>query len=160
MELSSRVVLVTAGGSGIGLAIAHHFYNRGDRVHICDIDQSTIDNAACEMPDVTSTCADLTDTEQVDKVFRDLKETHGQLDILINNVGVAGPAAAVEDILPTEWNDTIAVDLNSIFYVTRKAVPMLKKSSGVMVNMSSTAGLFGCPLRLSLIHISEPTRPY
>ena len=147
MELSSRVVLVTAGGSGIGLAVAHHFYNRGDRVHICDIDQSTIDSAACEMPDVTSTCADLTDTEQVDKVFRDLKETHGQLDILINNVGVAGPAAAVEDILPTEWNDTIAVDLNSIFYVTRKAVPMLKKSSGVMVYMSSTAGLFGCPLR-------------
>ena len=60
MELSSRVVLVTAGGSGIGLAIAHHFYNQGDRVHICDIDQSTIDSAACEMPDVTSTCADLT----------------------------------------------------------------------------------------------------
>ena len=66
---------------------------------------------------------------------------------MVNNVGVAGPTAAVEDILPQEWNDTIGVDLNSIFYVTRKAVPLLKKSKGVMINMSSNAGLFGCPLR-------------
>jgi NAD(P)-dependent dehydrogenase (short-subunit alcohol dehydrogenase family) len=96
---------------------------------------------------MTATCAELTKVDEVDTVFDDLQKTHGKLDILVNNVGVAGPTAAVEDILPQEWNDTIGVDLNSIFYVTRKAVPLLKKSKGVMINMSSNAGLFGCPLR-------------
>ena len=96
---------------------------------------------------MTATCAELTKVDEVDTVFDDFQKTHGKLDILVNNVGVAGPTAAVEDILPQEWNDTIGVDLNSIFYVTRKAVPLLKKSKGVMINMSSNAGLFGCPLR-------------
>ncbi len=147
MSTVSRVVLVTAGGSGIGLAIAKYFVKQGDEVHICDVDQLAIDKALTELPTMTATCAELTKVDEVDTVFDDLQKTHGKLDILVNNVGVAGPTAAVEDILPQEWNDTIGVDLNSIFYVTRKAVPLLKKSKGVMINMSSNAGLFGCPLR-------------
>ena len=147
MSTVSRVVLVTAGGSGIGFAIAKYFVKQGDEVHICDVDQLAIDKALNELPSMTATCAELTKVDQVDTVFDDLQKTHGKLDILVNNVGVAGPTAAVEDILPQEWNDTISVDLNSIFYVTRKAVPLLKKSKGLMINMSSNAGLFGCPLR-------------
>jgi len=143
----SRIVLVTAGGSGIGLAIAKHFATRGYRVHICDIAQRAIDVLKSEHPDITATCADVSQVTQVDNVFDDLQRLYGGLDILVNNVGIAGPTAAVEDILPEDWDNTINIDLNSIFYVTRKAVPLLKKSSGNMINMSSNAGLFGFPLR-------------
>ncbi|MCS5594889.1 MAG: SDR family oxidoreductase [Porticoccaceae bacterium] len=143
----SRIVLVTAGGSGIGLAIAKHFAAKGCRVHICDIAQQAIDDLKSELPDITATCADVSQVTQVDKVFDDLQRLYGGLDILVNNVGIAGPTAAVEDIRVEDWETTINIDLNSIFYVTRKAVPLLKKSKGNMINMSSNAGLFGCPLR-------------
>ena len=83
----------------------------------------------------------------MDRVFEDITKLYGGLNIVVNNVGIAGPTAAVENISPEQWNHTINVDLNSIFYVTRKAVPMLKASAGCMINMSSNAGLFGCPLR-------------
>jgi NAD(P)-dependent dehydrogenase (short-subunit alcohol dehydrogenase family) len=147
MSNTSRVVLITAGASGIGLAIAAHFAAQNYRVHVCDIDQTAIDALNINIPTISTTCADLTKISDVDLVFGDLIRHFGRLDILVNNVGIAGPTAAVEDILPEQWNETITTDLNSIFYVTRKAVPLLKKSRGNMINMSSNAGLFGCPLR-------------
>ena len=81
----SRIVLVTAGGSGIGLAIAKHFAAKGCRVHICDIAQQAIDDLKFEFPDITATCADVSQVTQVDKVFDDLQRLYGGLDILVNN---------------------------------------------------------------------------
>ena len=147
MSNTSRVVLITAGASGIGRVIAAHFATQNYHVHVCDIDQTAIDALNIDIPTISTTCADLTKISDVDLVFGDLIRHFGRLDILVNNVGIAGPTAAVEDILPEQWNETITTDLNSIFYVTRKAVPLLKKSRGNMINMSSNAGLFGCPLR-------------
>lgn len=147
MSDTSRVVLITAGASGIGRAIAMHFAAQRYHVHVCDVDQIAIETLNRDMPNVSTTCADLTKLSDVDLVFEDLLRQWGRLDILVNNVGISGPTAMVEDILPEQWNETISTDLNSIFYVTRKAVPLLKESQGNMINMSSNAGLFGCPLR-------------
>ena len=147
MSDTSRVVLITAGASGIGRAIVMHFVTQNYHVHVCDVDQIAIDTLNRDMPNVSTTCADLTKLSDVDLVFEDLLRQWGRLDILVNNVGISGPTAVVEDILPEQWNETISTDLNSIFYVTRKAVPLLKESKGNMINMSSNAGLFGCPLR-------------
>ena len=64
------------------------------------------------------------------------------------NAGIAGPTANLEDITPEEWDRTIAVDLSGQFYVTRLAVPMMKQAgSGSIINISSSAALFGCPMR-------------
>lgn len=147
MSDTSRVVLITAGASGIGRAIVMHLVTQNYHVHVCDVDQIAIDTLNRDMPNVSTTCADLTKLSDVDLVFEDLLRQWGRLDILVNNVGISGPTAVVEDILPEQWNETISTDLNSIFYVTRKAVPLLKESKGNMINMSSNAGLFGCPLR-------------
>ena len=147
MSHTSRVVLITAGASGIGRAIVMHLVTQNYHVHVCDVDQIAIDTLNRDMPNVSTTCADLTKLSDVDLVFEDLLRQWGRLDILVNNVGISGPTAVVEDILPEQWNETISTDLNSIFYVTRKAVPLLKESKGNMINMSSNAGLFGCPLR-------------
>lgn len=68
--------------------------------------------------------------------------------MLVNNAGVAGPTAMVEDTSLEDWNQTIAVNLTGAFLCTRRAVPMLKASGGgSIVNMSSAAGRLGFPLR-------------
>src|SRR5437868_2232871 len=68
----------------------------------------------------------------------------GGIDVLVNNAGIAGPTAPIEEIDPDEWEKVMQIDLTGTFNVTRQAIPHLKKSdAGVIINMSSVAGRFG-----------------
>ena len=68
--------------------------------------------------------------------------------MLVNNAGIAGPTARVEDIRPEDWDRCIAVDLNGMFYCTRKAMPMIKAAGGgSIINLSSAAGRLAFPMR-------------
>jgi len=147
MSRHARTVLVTAGASGIGRWIAKGFSAEGAQVHICDSSAAAIAAMAREAPDITATLADVAQVGDVSRVFEDLNDRYGELDVLINNVGISGPTAAMEDIDIEAWHETINVNLNSLFYVSRLAIPLLKRSSGQIVNMASNAGLYGCPLR-------------
>src|SRR6266478_132190 len=103
MDVSAKGlrVLVTAGAAGIGRAIAQTFLEHGARVHVCDIDE----RALAQLPEAISrTRADV--------------------------AGLAGPTAKVEDIRPEDWERCIAVDLTGMFYCTRKAMPLIKRSGG------------------------------
>jgi NAD(P)-dependent dehydrogenase (short-subunit alcohol dehydrogenase family) len=131
-------VLVTAGGAGIGRAIAGTFAEHGARVHVCDIDPATKPH----------TIADVARLEDVERVFDDAQRRLGGLDVLVNNAGIAGPTANVEDIRPEDWDRCIAVDLSGMFYCTRKAMPLIKAAGGgSIVNLSSAAGRHGFPQR-------------
>ncbi len=145
---TAPVALITAGAAGIGRAIAEAFVSQGHRVHVCDIDQGAIDAFLQANPEAGATHADIADVVQVDQVFAELADRHGRLDILVNNAGIAGPTAHVEDIETTDWNHTIAVNLNGQFYCARRAVPMLKAvRGGSIINMSSSVAFSGCPMR-------------
>ncbi len=150
--LTSASVLITAGASGIGRAIAEAFLDSGASVHIADISQSTIDECLSDNPSMTTSLCDVSDKDQVSQLFKDFKQHHKQLNILINNAGIAGPTAAVEDIEIDDWQQTLDVDLSGTFLTTRLAVPLLKQAGGgSIINMSSSAGLFGCPLRSAYV---------
>ena len=138
-------VLVTAGAAGIGRAIAQTFVDNGARVHVCDIDEG----ALATLPEkVTRTKTDVANLTEVNRLFEDVQRHLGGLDVLVNNAGVAGPTAKVEDIRPEDWDRCIAVDLNGMFYCTRKAMPLIKAAGGgSIVNLSSAAGLHGFPQR-------------
>jgi NAD(P)-dependent dehydrogenase (short-subunit alcohol dehydrogenase family) len=141
-------VVVTAGAAGIGRAIARTFAEHGARVHICDVDDAALKESASVLPQVTRTRADVANVADVERLFRDAGERLGGLDVLVNNAGVAGPTAKVEDIRPEDWDRCIAVDLNGMFYCTRRAMPLIKAAGGgSIINLSSIAGRFGFAMR-------------
>jgi NAD(P)-dependent dehydrogenase (short-subunit alcohol dehydrogenase family) len=138
-------VVVTAGAAGIGRAIARTFVEHGARVHICDVDEKALSELDRE---ITKTRADVSRVEDVERLFHDAEQRLGGLDVLVNNAGIAGPTAKVEDIRPEDWDRCIAVDLNGMFYCTRKAMPMIKAAGGgSIINLSSIAGRFGFAMR-------------
>jgi len=149
----ARRVLVTAGAGGIGECLARAFDLEGMRVHICDTDAEAVDRLrAAHRGSITSTIADVSDPEAVDRLFADVRSTLGGLDVLINNAGIEGPIGPVEEISPQEWRRTIAVNLDGQFLCARNAVPLLKAAGGgCIINMSSSAGLGGCPRRSAYV---------
>ena len=136
-KLSGLRALVTGGGSGIGAAITTCLRREGSQVLVVDADVSTA-------PDVV---ADVSSTAGVDALFDAVRDRLGGLDLLVNNVGVAGPTATVHDMDPDAFDQCVQVNLGSAFRCTRLAVPLLRERKGSIVNISSTAGIFGYPLR-------------
>ena len=150
MEFSAKGlrVLVTAGAAGIGRVIARTFVEHGARVHICDIDEKALAGTKKQLPTVTQTMADVAKLEDVERLFKDVEKSLRGLDVLVNNAGIAGPTAKVEDIKPEDWDRCIAVDLNGMFYCTRKAMPLIKEAGGgSIINLSSAAGRLAFPMR-------------
>src|SRR5581483_2646158 len=145
LSLEGRRALVTAGAAGIGRVIAQTFSEHGARVQVCDVDEKALTALPREIFRVRADVASLADVE---RLFEEAKKNLGGLDILVNNAGIAGPTAKVEDIRPEDWERCIAVDLNGMFYCTRKAMPMIKAAGGgSIVNLSSAAGKHGFPQR-------------
>lgn len=129
--------IVTGGGAGIGAAITACLRREGAVVLVVDVDPAT-------GPDVV---ADVSSTNGVDETFAAVESRLGGLDLLVNNMGVAGPTARVEDMDPDDFDRCVQVNLGSIFRCTRRAVPLLRLSKGSIVNISSTAGILAYPLR-------------
>jgi NAD(P)-dependent dehydrogenase (short-subunit alcohol dehydrogenase family) len=144
----ARTVLISGGASGIGRHIAESFLEAGDNVHVCDESQAMIDEFIGMHPNASATLADVRNPADVGRLFDELGSRNAGLDILVNNAGISGPIARVDDVAPDDWDQCIAVNLSGTFYMTRRAIPLLRDSGGgSIVNIASTAGLFGVPLR-------------
>ena len=147
-DWSSKTVVVTAGGAGIGYHFVCAFHALGCTVHTCDVAEDKVQAVTRDLPGVRAVKADVSIPEEVDAFIDGIVEESGSLDILINNAGIAGPAAPVEEIATEDWNRTFAINVAGQFYCTRRAVPQMKRQGGgVIINMSSVAGKFGFPLR-------------
>jgi len=142
--MQDRRVLITAGANGIGLEMARVFSASGAKVMICDINQTAIDHAKTELPNVIATIADVSSEDSVRELFSHVQRELGGLDVLVNNAGVAGPTGPVETLDLADWNQTLAVNITGQFLCAREAAPLLKASKhGVMLNLSSAAGHLG-----------------
>lgn len=148
LELEGARVLVTAGASGIGLAIAREFVREGARVHVCDVDERAIAALSVSDPGVSHSRCDVSDEVAVRQLFDAALARLGGLDVLVNNAGVAGPTAGCEEIALADWEQTLAVNLTGQFLCARLAIPHLRASPNASIlNLSSAAGRFGFPLR-------------
>ncbi len=142
--MTKQRVLVTAGASGIGRHIAEAFVAKGAAVFVCDIDAKLLDATSAQLAGVKTGLCDVSRRLDVERMMTECVAALGGLDVLVNNAGIAGPTAPVEAVDPDEWERVMSVDLTGTFYVTRMAIPHLKKSpAGVIINMSSVAGRFG-----------------
>lgn len=138
-------VLVTGGGAGIGRAIAEAFASDGAAVVANDIDTATLENLPAS---VISHTGDVSDPAIVEELFVTIEARLGGLDVVINNVGVSGPTAPVEDVGVDDWDQTMISNVRSHFLCAAAAVPLLRRSDDPsMVFISSTAGTHGYPLR-------------
>ncbi len=145
-------VLVTAGAGGAGRVIAQSFADRGARVLVCDIDPHAVAALQSERPDICGLAGDIGAEETVDELFGMAESRFGGIDVLVNNVGIAGPTAPVERISTAEWNATLAANLTSHFLCARRAVPGMKaRGGGLIVNISSGSAKVGLPLRLPYV---------
>ena len=126
---NKNIVLISGGASGIGRCTAERFLAQGDAVHICDVSRELVDDFLAANPGATGTVADIGVRADVDRVFADFEKLYDRLDVLVNNAGIAGPSAPVDEHDEDGWDKCIQVNLSGTFYMTRRAVPLLLRPS-------------------------------
>ena len=134
--LEGKRIVVTGAGAGIGAAIAATARRYGAVVFGADIDPDTAVDGRY----------DVADEADVARLFEAAAAKMGGIDGLVNNVGIAGSTGRVEDLDPAEFDHCVRVNVGSTFRCTAAAAPLLP-AGGSIVNIVSTAGIFGYPLR-------------
>ena len=152
--MDQRIAVISAAASGIGLAIAEALHGDGWQVYVGDRDEAAIAALGDSRVGMAAHSCDVADPAAVERFFgwieRDLAARGAQgIDLLVNNAGIAGPTARFEEQPVEGWRAAIDVNLNGMFYMTRGAIPLLRRRApgSAIITMSSTAGLLGCPLR-------------
>ncbi|MDG1167648.1 MAG: SDR family oxidoreductase [Sulfitobacter sp.] len=134
-------VLITAGASGIGRAMAEAFDAQGYEVCVTDVDRAAL--AACPAQ-WRCFAANAAVEAAMAGVFGQLDG----LDVLCANAGIAGPTALVEDVALADWQACVSVNLEGAFLAAKYAAPLMKAAGrGAIVITSSTAGIYGYPNR-------------
>ncbi|WP_417209954.1 SDR family oxidoreductase [Antarctobacter sp.] len=143
-----RRVLITAGAAGLGRAMAEGFVARGDRVAVCDIDAKAVAEFRTAHPQAIAETVDVTDEAGMARFLSRVEAAFDGIDVVCANAGTGGPAGRIETLEVDAWRACIDVNLTGAFLTCRWAARVMRaQKSGVIVLTSSTAGLFGYPLR-------------
>ena len=148
-----KTILITGATSGIGLAAAKKLANSKDNLILCGRRQHKLDEISNELSKITNVlplCFDVSNKKEVNKVLENLHDEFSSVDILINNAGNAHGLDTIQDGSLNDWDNMIDSNVKGLLYVSRVIIPkMIEQKCGHIINIG-----------LSLIHISEPTRPY
>lgn len=148
MQLKGKRVLITAGATGIGREMVNQFADAGAKLFVADIDDAAIVELARAHPDVGCVACDAADTNQVDRFVDQALTALGGVDVLVNNVGIAGQTAPIEEMDPEAFDRVFTVNVGGHMRPTRRVVPHMKKTgAGAIINISSLAGKLAMPLR-------------
>ncbi len=144
-HVAGDAAAITGAGSGIGRQIADRLTAAGVDVAINDLDESALDQTAELLDDndgdLVTLRADASDPDAAAELVETAVDRFGNLDIVVNNVGIAGPTKPTEEIDREEFLGTLEVNLGAMFSTTKAAIPHLKRNgSGRVVNVSSMSG--------------------
>jgi NAD(P)-dependent dehydrogenase (short-subunit alcohol dehydrogenase family) len=136
MKLAGKVALVTGGNSGIGLATAKLFSQEGAKVVIAGRDRSTLDEAAAAIgSEVLALQADIAHLEQIDRLYQEIAERFGKIDILFANAGI-GRFAALEETTEAIYDEVLGINLKGLYFTVQKAVAHLNDNAAIVLNTS------------------------
>ena len=145
-SLSGKRAVVTGASKGIGLAVARALASAGVNVVICARNAQQLEHALADLggaavnAKVTGQTADISNSDDVAKLFQFSDEQLGGLDILVNNAGI-GVFRAVDELTVEDWNRVIGTNLSGAFYCTREALQRFHRArGGAVINISSLAG--------------------
>ena len=151
LKLLNKKIIISAAADGIGWSIAQECMLNGAIVYLTDKNNETLDEISKHNLYEKQLFLDKVNTydaREVENYFNKIKNNVDNIDALINNVGIAGPTGRLEELNINDWKETIDINVNSHFYYTKFSIPLIKKNNGgSIINLSSTAGLFGFPLR-------------
>lgn len=146
--IAGKRVILTGAASGIGAQVARRFAAAGAKVFVCDMDADALAAFAAANPGIGAAVADVAAPADVERLFTAALAHLGGLDVLVNNAGVAGPAAPVEEMGVEDFKRCVDVNLSGAFLCVRRAVPAIRAAGGgSIIMMSSNAGTMGLPFR-------------
>ena len=143
--LSGRKAIVTGGASGIGEAIVNAYAREGAQVLVVDLPDSTVSQNFANIDGVTPLEQDITEKDAPQNIVAAAMAAMGGFDVLVNNAGISMPDS-VEGDGEELWEKTMAINVTSMFRITRAALPELKKSdTGRIINLGSIMSDMGGP---------------
>ncbi|MEM8563868.1 MAG: glucose 1-dehydrogenase [Pseudomonadota bacterium] len=143
MRVEGKIALVTGGGSGLGEAMCVRLAQEGAVVVVTDINVESAERVAQSIGDrAIAMQQDVADEARWAAVLDDIVERYGQLDVLVNNAGIA-LVGTVEDTTLEDWRLTNSINLDAVFLGTREAIKIMKERGGSIINISSVEGIIG-----------------
>ena len=150
-RLDGKLAIVTGGGSGIGEATAKVFAEAGATVVVIGRRSELLERVAKEIGGHAMVC-DVSDQAQVRKMFAQALKISGQIDILLNNAGGAGPIATVAEVDMEAWIQCMNINLVGAMFCLQEAARIMgAQKSGSIINMSSLMGIQGYPMRSAYV---------
>jgi NAD(P)-dependent dehydrogenase (short-subunit alcohol dehydrogenase family) len=137
------VVIVTGAAHGIGRAIAERFATEGERVLLADIDRQVEETArliGSEGGEALAVVADVSDGSAAQAIVATARDRFGRLDVLVNNAAVHEGHGPIDGVPDADWDHVLAVNLRSVFLLSKFALPALAETSGTIINMASIVG--------------------
>lgn len=150
MDLSGKVAIVTGAGQGIGRAIALRLAEAGANITLVDLNSDSIAEVGSEVKNLgrkaLSIPADVSKFDRVQNVVQQTLEVFDQIDILINNAGIAGKTAPLTDLDESDWDAVMDVNLKGVFLCCKAVIDhMIQRRYGKIVSVASIAGKEGNP---------------
>jgi NAD(P)-dependent dehydrogenase (short-subunit alcohol dehydrogenase family) len=139
-RFTDKVVLVTGGNSGMGLATARAFAAEGADVVVCGRNQATLDAAVLSLgPKALAVRADLARLDDIKRLVRVVQERHGRLDVLFANAGAArfGP---IGEMTEAHWDEIMGANLKGLYFTVQQALPLMTSGAAIVLNASVAAG--------------------
>jgi len=135
-KLEGKIALVTGGSSGIGLATAKRFVNEGAKVVITGRRKEALDAAAKAIgPNATAIQADAGNLADLDRLYAEIKQLHGRIDVLFANAG-GGEFASLEQVTEEHFDRTFNTNVKGVVFTVQKALPLMPDGATIVLNAS------------------------